>query len=92
MQKGTLICYDTCSLLVFNSKRVEYKCSTVYLGRIYRHEQSDISYQCLLLSIQRIVERPGVKILFFLHFVSMRYLPHTGDECRSPARPLFSVQ
>lgn len=49
-------------IVVFSSKTVEYKCSTVYLGRIYRHEQSDIAYQCLLLSAQRIVERPGVKI------------------------------
>lgn len=87
MQKDTLIYYTTCSLLVFSSKPVEYKCSVVYLGRIDRREQSDIAYQRLLLSAQRIVERPGVKIYYFFLF-SMRCLPHIHDECSSPAIPL----
>lgn len=87
MQKDTLIYYTTCSLLVFSSKPVEYKCCIVYLGRIDRREQSDITYQRLLLSAQRIVERPGVKIYFFFLF-SMRCLPHIDDECSSPASPL----
>lgn len=48
MQKGTLIYYDTCTQLFLanvNLRTVEYACSAMYLGRIYRHEQSDIAYQ-----------------------------------------------
>lgn len=86
MQKDTLIYYTTCSLLVFSSKSVEYKCSIVYIGRIDRCEQSDIAYQHLLLSAQRIVERPGVKIYYF--FFVQYEMPTTDDECSSPAFPL----
>lgn len=74
MRKHTL-CYDTFYgfLDSVNLRTVEYRCSAVYLGRTYRHEQSDIAYQGLLLSAQRIVERPGVKLwwvgVFLLVFV-----------------------
>lgn len=61
MQKGALMYCDTCGLLLSTSEP-EYKCSTVFLGRIYRHEQADPAYKWLFLSVQRSVEEPGLKI------------------------------